>query len=100
MKEPWKTDLEAVLKQIPGYNPWDQAEDSWLDHAAAIAAVNFFAYRLKHVEGSARGQAFILRAWQAAIVGNLFGWKRKDEAGRIVRRYRQSRRRHRGLWFL
>ena len=31
-----------------------------------------------------------LRAWQAAIVGNLFGWKRKDEAGREVRRYRQA----------
>jgi len=31
-----------------------------------------------------------LRRWQAAIVGNLFGWKRVDEANRIVRRYRRA----------
>jgi phage terminase large subunit-like protein len=86
----WKADLETALRQIPGYNPWDQKGDAWLDHAAALAAINFFFERLKHVEGSTRGQPFELRAWQAAIVGNLFGWKRKDDAGRIVRRYRES----------
>lgn len=86
----WKTDLESALRHVPGYSPWDQAGDSWLDHAAALAAINFFAEKLKHVEGSARGDSFELRAWQAAIVGNLFGWKRKDDAGRVVRRYRQA----------
>jgi hypothetical protein len=25
-----------------GYNPWDLAGDSWLDHDAARAAINFF----------------------------------------------------------
>lgn len=90
MKEPWKKELEKVLKQIPGYNPWDQAGDATLDHLAAIKAINFFAEKLKHVEGSTRGKPFELRAWQAAFVGNLFGWKRKDEDGRIVRRYRRS----------
>jgi phage terminase large subunit-like protein len=86
----WKSDLEQILRQIPGYDPWDQAGDAWLDHAAAAAAINWFAEKLKHVEGSARGEAFELRGWQGAIVGNLFGWKRKDDAGRIVRRYRQA----------
>jgi phage terminase large subunit-like protein len=84
--------IERVLKLIPGYDPWAQAEayGAWLDHGAALDAINWFAENLKHVEGSARGEPFILRPWQAAIVGNLFGWKRKDDAGRIIRRYRQS----------
>src|SRR5438105_12682897 len=85
-----KAQLEQILKQIPGYNPWDHAGDCWLHHDAAAAAINFFADRLKHVEGSARGQSFELRSWQAAIVGNIFGWKRKDDAGRIVSRYRKA----------
>lgn len=89
MRAPDKLKIEAVLKCIPGYNPWDQAEDSWLDHDAAAKAVNWFNEHLKHVEGSAQGQPFILRKWQAAIVGNIFGWKRKDAKGRIIRRYRK-----------
>jgi phage terminase large subunit-like protein len=86
--DPWKTELEEILRQIPGYNPWDQAE-CWLDHEAALKAINWFGENLKHIEGDSRGDPFILRAWQAAIIGNLFGWKRKDEAGRTVRRYRK-----------
>jgi phage terminase large subunit-like protein len=122
--EQWKQELEDVLRQIPGYNPWDQVRDvliekmadqdgdggplfrlrdgqlvplsavpvgaMWLDHAAAVHAINWFPENLKHVEGSARGEPFLLRPWQAAIVGNTFGWKRKDDAGRIVRRYRMA----------
>lgn len=85
----WKDEIESILREIPGFDPWAQAADSWLDHEAALRAINWFPGHLKHVEGSARGEPFILRRWQAAIVGNLFGWKRKDDAGRIVRRFRQ-----------
>lgn len=87
----WKSQIESILRQVPGYNPWDLAPacEAWLDHKAAAHAINWFATNLRHVEGSARGEPFVLRPWQAAIVGNLFGWKRKDEKGRIVRRYRK-----------
>ncbi|HYF34556.1 MAG TPA: terminase TerL endonuclease subunit [Prosthecobacter sp.] len=87
--EDWQIQLEAVLKQIPGYNPWDQAGDAWLDHDAAYHAINWFQENLCHIEGTARGQPFILKGWQAAAVGNIFGWKRRDSAGRIVRRFRK-----------
>lgn len=89
-REKWKRELEAILREIPGYNPWDHAWDGWLDHHAAAEAINFFATRLRHVEGAARGQPFTLRRWQAAIVGNLFGWQRKDDADRVVRKYRKA----------
>ncbi len=82
--------IEEVLKSIPAYDPWASPGDSWLDHRAALDAINFFQEHLRHVEGAARGESFTLRKWQAAIVGNLFGWKRKDDAGRIVRRYRKA----------
>lgn len=92
MARGWKRQLEAVLRQIPGYDPWHQAAaaGAWLDHEAAAAAINWFPENLKHVEGRSRGEPFELRAWQGAIVGNLFGWKRRDDKGRIVRRYRRS----------
>lgn len=88
--EKWKEQIESVLREVPDYDPWAQAQDCWLDHAAARHAINWFPENLKHVEGSARGESFILKRWEAAIVGNIFGWKRKDDAGRIVRRYRKA----------
>lgn len=87
--DPWKTELEEILRQIPGYNPWDQAGSCWLDHEAALKAINWFAENLKHIEGTSRGEPFILKPWQAAGIGNTHGWKRHDEAGRVVRRYRK-----------
>lgn len=44
---------------------------------------------LHHVEGELTGQPFILEPWQQAIVANLFGWKRRDQYGREIRRYRE-----------
>jgi phage terminase large subunit-like protein len=85
-----KKQIEDVLRCIPGYDPFAAPGDSCLDHDAALRAINFFAEHMKHIEGSARGTSFILSKWQAAIVGNLFGWKRTDDAGRRIRRYRKS----------
>jgi phage terminase large subunit-like protein len=89
--EPWKKQVEDVLRNIPLYDPWAQAEEigAWLDHGAAIKAINWFADHVKHVDGKVAGRPFELRPWQAAIVGNLFGWKRKDEDGAECRRYRR-----------
>lgn len=85
----WQIQLEKTLRLVPGYNPWDQKADSWLDHRAAQDAIDFFPECLKHVEGTVAGQPFVLEPWQQAVIGNLFGWKRRDSKGRIVRRYRE-----------
>jgi phage terminase large subunit-like protein len=84
-----KAALEKTLRLIPGYDPWALAGDSWLDHEAADRAIQFFPTCLKHVEGAMAGKPFALELWEQAIIGNLFGWKRKDDKGRIVRRYRE-----------
>ena len=48
------------------------------DQVAADRAVAFFAECLTHTTGEWRGQPFVLSDWQAKIVGDIFGWKRKD----------------------
>lgn len=78
-----------LLAQIPGYDPFAQAEGCWFVPEAAQDALDFFPECLKHVEGALAGKPFNLEEWQKAIVANLFGWKRWDSAGREVRRYRE-----------
>lgn len=81
--------LRETLRLIPGYDAFKTARDSWLDEDAARQAIDFFHECLKHIEGAEAGKPFLLERWQQAIIGNLFGWKRKDAKGRVVRRYRE-----------
>src|SRR5690606_12618397 len=78
---------------IPGYDPWRCAGESWFDLEAAQRAVDFFQHPtdgcLRHIEGDMAGELFNLEPWQQAIVGNIFGWQKRDRKGRIVRRYRE-----------
>lgn len=80
--------LIETLRLIPGYDPFATAGDAWLDEDAALEAIEFFPTLLRHVEGGVAGMPFVLEPWQQAVVGSLFGWKRRDEKGREVRRYR------------
>jgi phage terminase large subunit-like protein len=83
--------IAAIARQVPGFDPWAHAGacGAWFDADAAIAACNFFADHVRHIEGDARGKPFTLRPWQAAIVANLWGWKMKDKLDREVRRFRK-----------
>lgn len=83
-------DWERILKLIPGYDPIATAGDCWFEPDTALAAVSFFRHHLYHIEGALAGTPFLLEEWQQAIVGNLFGWKRKNARGKAVRRYRES----------
>jgi len=74
-----------LLRAIPGYNPRDLANGCRFDYEAAKRAILFFHERLTFVRGSLRGQPFVLEPWQQGIVGNLFGWKRRDGRRRFRR---------------
>ena len=68
--------LEHVCRtEIPGYDPWATAlPGQRFDAGLARRAIAFFHDMLVFVEGERAGQPFDLEPWQAAIVGNLFGW--------------------------
>ncbi len=89
-KRPSKSELLKLIRLVPGYDPFADAEGCHFDDAAAGKAIEFFETKLRHVEGAVAGQLFKLENWQKAIIANLFGWKRKDDHGRIVRRYREA----------
>ncbi len=80
------TKLEDTLRLIPGYDPFETAEDCVLDKRAAQNAIDFFHECLTHVKGELAKQPFILEPWEQAIIGNLFGWKQPDG----LRRYRET----------
>lgn len=82
-----------LLQLIPGYDCVSTAEDGdWFDSDLAQDAISFFSSYLTLTKSAATtdaGQPFNLQPWQAAIVGNVFGWQRLDEYGNVVRRYRE-----------
>lgn len=79
-----------LLGALPGYDPFRDAGASWFDPAAAQGILDFFPSCIRHVEGALAGQPFRLERWQQAFVANLIGWKRRDQQGRVVRRYREA----------
>lgn len=83
--EPWRD----LLASLPGFDPYALAEGCWFNEKIASQYIRFFEKCLTHVEGELAGQPFILEEWQQATIANLFGWYRKDERGREVRRFRK-----------
>jgi phage terminase large subunit-like protein len=79
-----------ILLLIPGYDSIATAGDASFDAGAAQLALDFFPQCLRHVEGEVADQPFVLEPWQKSFIANLMGWKRRDEHGRKVRRYRES----------
>ena len=81
--------LEHVCRtEIPGYDPWATAlPGQRFDAGLARRAIAFFHDMLVFVEGERAGQPFDLEPWQAAIVGNIFGW---IDATTGYRRYREG----------
>jgi phage terminase large subunit-like protein len=75
-----------LFKLIPGYDPvLTAATGDWFDPKAAQTAIDFIQMVVKHAKGAKAGKLFLLELWQVAVVGCLFGWKRKDG----TRRYRE-----------
>jgi len=80
-----------LIRQIPGYDPVKSAATGdRFNTDEAEDACDFFPSCLRHVKGARAGQPFELETWQQAIIANLFGWQRKNKAGRWVRRYRET----------
>lgn len=82
------TAWHRLLRLLPGYDPFAQAEGFHFDEAAARKAIRFVTMHCRHAIASVSvdaGAPFKLSPWQASILANLFGWK--DTRG--LRRYRE-----------
>jgi phage terminase large subunit-like protein len=79
-----------ILCDIPGYDPFADAEGCFFDGEAAEYYIGFIEDCCTHIEGALAGQPFEMERWEKAIVANLFGWYRQDFLGRVVRRYRKG----------
>lgn len=83
-------DWLEIVRGVPGYDPMATAGGSVFNADAAAKALEFFPVMLCHTEGELAGTPFVLQPWQRAIVANLFGWQKRDDHGRWVRRYREA----------
>lgn len=79
-----------LLSLLPGYDPLAQAQGCWFDTDIAQLYLDFFPECLKHIEGQNVGKPFVLERWQQSFIGNLHGWRMRDDQGRDVRRFREA----------
>jgi phage terminase large subunit-like protein len=89
-RKPLSAKWRKLLTMLPGYDPFADPGDSWFDPDEAQRRIDFFPRCLCHIEGPKAGEPFVLEPWQQSYIANLFGWQRKDDSGRTVRRYRES----------
>jgi phage terminase large subunit-like protein len=82
---------KAWIEFKPGhpikYDPFQGADDFYLDRQAGQEAIDFFPACLCHVKGEKALEPLILEVWQQSIIGHLFGWKHKKTH---LRRYREA----------
>ena len=68
-----------LLRLIPGYDPFETAEEGhWFDQEAAEAACAFYVEYLTHTKGAKAKEPIDLEPWQASIIANTFGWKKAN----------------------
>jgi len=84
------TTWQRLLRLLPGYDPFLQADDCWFEPETAQLYIDFIEQCCSHIEGALAGQSFLLQRWQKSIVANLFGWQKMDAYGRQVRRFREA----------
>lgn len=73
----------AMLRLIPGYDPYALAGDAVFDAARAREAIDFIETRVVHIKGELARHTFVLEPWQRAVVANMFGWVRPDGTRRF-----------------
>lgn len=60
------------------------------DQAAAMDVINFFPDVLRLNGGQFEGRPFHLHASQKFKIGSIFGWKRTESDGAVLRRFRRA----------
>lgn len=71
-------------EQVDCYDPFALAgPGDWFDCRAGLRPIEFCARVLRHVKGARAGEPFEIERWQQCVLGNLFGWRRRDGTRRF-----------------
>ena len=81
--------MDGVAPVDSGLQPVSRCGRLSVRPGRAQQAIDFFPDYLRHVAGEKAGTPLVLEPWQQAVVANLFGWKRRNLTGLLVRRYRE-----------
>jgi phage terminase large subunit-like protein len=73
--------LLAIVRTLPGYDPFLDSAGYHFDCDSAREVINFFVTRIIHVRGDLAGKPFIPSEAQRAWLGNFFGWRRDSDGG-------------------
>src|SRR5689334_11944738 len=77
---------ECCRTLLPGYDAWKHDGSFIFDPEQALRACEFISECCRLTTGRRNGQPFDVQPWQAAIIGNIHGWRRKSDG---TRRYRK-----------
>lgn len=72
---------EYIQLAVARWNADWQRQDLYYDERA-VRKIYQFASNLKHFKGELAGTYIKLEPWQLFIIGNIFGWKRRDTGKR------------------
>ena len=64
-------------------------KDIFFDSDEGVKALQFIS-ALQHTKGKWKGDRFIPMPWQQWLIYTLFGWKRRNDAGDVIRRFRTA----------
>lgn len=77
---------ECCRTMLPGYDAWCGADAFVFDPQQALRACAFVQKCLCLTTGRWLGQPFDVQPWQAAIIGNIHGWRRRSNGSRRYRK--------------
>lgn len=72
-----------ILLACKRYYDWFSRDDIYFDYEDVDRKIRFVS-RLRHWEGAAAGNKFILLPWQEWVFANIFGWKQKSTRTRVI----------------
>ena len=84
---PRKQSPAKLIKLLPGYDHYLNADDYEFIPERAEPYIAFFRSHLIHIEGKVAGQPYMLEPHELAITYNLFGWYHRETGHR---RYREA----------
>lgn len=74
-----------IILACKRYKEWFNRDDIYMDYEDVDRRIKLVS-KIKHFKGKSNGQPFILLPYQQWIFANIFGWKYKETAFRVIKK--------------